>query len=204
MKIGAKVQFFNYKMREARARLGLTQKELAIISNVNINDVGLIERLCNFPGDKLPGKNAKLCRIASALQMEFSELFPQEYLDMLQRKQAPKRTSAFLWVKEVSLEQLYENQEDIEEFILYDPDVLEKIENKEMKSLIRDVLKLLPRGESQVIDVRYGISSGKAKTLEETAKILNLPTRETVRKVEARAFRRLRHPGHRRKLKDFL
>lgn len=204
MKIGAKVVFFNYKMREARIRLGLTQKQLADLAGdgICVNDIGLIERLCNFPGYRMSGRNEKLCKIARALQMDFDELFPQEYLDMLQKEVLPRRTNTFLWVKEVSLEQLVDKEQELEAFLLDDP-LGKVIEQQEISAALRDVLSSLPKTEQMIIDMRYGLSNGKGKTMNEVACILGV-TVERIRQIENKALAILRHPVQRRKLRDFL
>jgi RNA polymerase primary sigma factor len=44
---------------------------------------------------------------------------------------------------------------------------------------------------------------GQSYTLEEVGRKMGV-TRERVRQIEAQALNRLRHPGHRRKLVDYL
>ena len=51
--------------------------------------------------------------------------------------------------------------------------------------------------------LRFGISDGSAKTLEEVGNVFKV-TRERVRQIEAKALKKLRHPTRSRKLKTFL
>jgi len=54
---------------------------------------------------------------------------------------------------------------------------------------------LLPR-EREVLVLRFGLSDGYSRTLEEVGRQLRV-TRERIRQVEARALRKLRHPARR-------
>lgn len=72
-----------------------------------------------------------------------------------------------------------------------------------LKEHLRDVLFCLPPREVRILQLRYGLLDGKSYTLEEVGRKMGV-TRERVRQIEAQALNRLRHPGHRRKLVDYL
>ncbi len=57
--------------------------------------------------------------------------------------------------------------------------------------------------ERQVLEYRYGLADGNEMTLEEVAKVFGL-TKERIRQIEARALRKLRHPGSARQLKEYF
>ena len=59
---------------------------------------------------------------------------------------------------------------------------------------IRQRLSLLLENERRVIDMRYGLTDGRIRTLEEIGSELNL-TRERVRQIEAKALRKLKNPS---------
>jgi RNA polymerase primary sigma factor len=61
----------------------------------------------------------------------------------------------------------------------------------ELERRIKDGLTVLTSRERQVIEWRFGIVDGRARTLEETGRPLNL-TRDQVRRVEAEALKKLR------------
>ena len=65
------------------------------------------------------------------------------------------------------------------------------------------VLDSLTGRERRVLQLRFGLEDGRARTLEEVGKEFNV-TRERIRQIEAKALRKLRHPSHSRKLKDYL
>lgn len=72
-----------------------------------------------------------------------------------------------------------------------------------LKEQMDDVLKTLTDRESKVLKLRFGVTDGYPRTLEEVGSIFNV-TRERVRQIEAKALRKLRHPTRSRKLKSFL
>jgi RNA polymerase primary sigma factor len=72
-----------------------------------------------------------------------------------------------------------------------------------LKSEMEDVLGSLTEREKKVLQLRFGISDGYPRTLEEVGGIFRV-TRERVRQIEAKALRKLRHPTRSRRLKNFL
>jgi len=72
-----------------------------------------------------------------------------------------------------------------------------------LKEQLFNVLETLTERERKVLVLRFGLGDGKARTLEEVGKEFNV-TRERIRQIEAKALRKLRHPGRSKKLKDYL
>jgi RNA polymerase primary sigma factor len=72
-----------------------------------------------------------------------------------------------------------------------------------LKEQIGEVLSSLTPRERRVLQLRFGLEDGRARTLEEVGKEFNV-TRERIRQIEAKALRKLRHPSRSRKLKDYL
>lgn len=66
-----------------------------------------------------------------------------------------------------------------------------------------DALKRLPERERRIIQLRYGLVDGRARTLEEVGREFGI-TRERTRQIEGEALRKLRHPGVARGLRSFL
>jgi RNA polymerase primary sigma factor len=58
------------------------------------------------------------------------------------------------------------------------------------RETIECVLASLPRREREVIELRYGIVGGRARTLEEVGRAFNI-TRERVRQIESRTLKKL-------------
>lgn len=72
-----------------------------------------------------------------------------------------------------------------------------------LKQQVRSVLESLSDREREVLEMRFGFRDGKTHTLEEVGRTFNV-TRERVRQIEAKALRKLRHPHHSRRLRDYL
>ena len=72
-----------------------------------------------------------------------------------------------------------------------------------LKEQLEEVLGTLTEREQKVLTLRFGLEDGRARTLEEVGKEVNV-TRERIRQIEAKALRKLRHPSRSRKLKDYL
>jgi RNA polymerase primary sigma factor len=72
-----------------------------------------------------------------------------------------------------------------------------------LKDKLSDVLGSLTERERQVLEMRFGLADGSARTLEEVGKQFNV-TRERIRQIEAKALRKMRHPVRIRQLHGFL
>ena len=72
-----------------------------------------------------------------------------------------------------------------------------------LREQLKDVLGTLTPREAKVLELRFGLIDGRARTLEEVGKEFDV-TRERIRQIEAKALRKLRHPSRSKKLKDFL
>ncbi len=72
-----------------------------------------------------------------------------------------------------------------------------------LKEQVEAVLDSLTGRERRVLQLRFGLEDGRARTLEEVGREFNV-TRERIRQIEAKALRKLRHPSRSRKLKDYL
>jgi RNA polymerase primary sigma factor len=73
-------------------------------------------------------------------------------------------------------------------------------------SILRDqismLLDTLTEREQKVLVLRFGLTDGRTRTLEEVGKEFNV-TRERIRQIEAKALRKLRHPSRSKHLKGF-
>lgn len=72
-----------------------------------------------------------------------------------------------------------------------------------LREQVNDVLETLTERERKVLELRFGLDTGRNRTLEEVGKEFGV-TRERIRQIEAKALRKLRHPSRSKKLKDYL
>ena len=72
-----------------------------------------------------------------------------------------------------------------------------------LKEQLNEVLHTLTPREEQVLKLRFGLLDGRTRTLEEVGKEFDI-TRERIRQIEAKALRKLRHPSHSKRLRDYL
>ena len=72
-----------------------------------------------------------------------------------------------------------------------------------LKEQLEEVMNTLTPREAKVLNLRFGLEDGKARTLEEVGREFEV-TRERIRQIEAKALRKLRHPSRSKKLRDYM
>ncbi|CAA9310323.1 MAG: RNA polymerase sigma factor RpoD [uncultured Frankineae bacterium] len=72
-----------------------------------------------------------------------------------------------------------------------------------LKEQLASVLHELGEREKKVIELRYGLTDGRARTLEEVGQEFGV-TRERIRQIESKTLLKLRHPSRAAKLRDYL
>ena len=83
-----------------------------------------------------------------------------------------------------------------------EPPPLETATHKLLHEAVSNVLTSLSPREGRVIQLRFGLKDGRAHTLDEVGRKFGV-TRERIRQIEAKALRKLRHPRHSRRLREF-
>ncbi|HEY2786110.1 MAG TPA: sigma-70 family RNA polymerase sigma factor [Fimbriiglobus sp.] len=78
----------------------------------------------------------------------------------------------------------------------------EHADQRLLKERIHEVLKSLAPREREVIELRYGLSDGQPRTLDEVARQYGI-TRERIRQIEARGLLKLRQPTRSSRLEEF-
>jgi len=72
-----------------------------------------------------------------------------------------------------------------------------------LKEEMNSALSTLTDRERKILVLRFGVSDGCSRTLEEVGNVFRV-TRERVRQIEAKALKKLRHPTRSRRLRAFL
>jgi RNA polymerase primary sigma factor len=72
-----------------------------------------------------------------------------------------------------------------------------------LKEEMNSILNTLNDKEKKILVLRFGISDGCPRTLEEVGNIFKV-TRERIRQIEAKVLKKLRHPTRSRRLRSFL
>ncbi len=72
-----------------------------------------------------------------------------------------------------------------------------------LRAKLGDVLCSLTERERRVLELRFGLGDGNARTLEEVGSQFRV-TRERIRQIEAKALRKMRHPTRIRQLHGYL
>ncbi|MCD6361524.1 MAG: RNA polymerase sigma factor RpoD [Armatimonadetes bacterium] len=75
--------------------------------------------------------------------------------------------------------------------------------NSVLREQLEKVLETLTEREREVLKLRFGLEDGYSRTLEEVGHIFEV-TRERIRQIEAKALKKLRHPGRNKLLRDYL
>lgn len=82
-------------------------------------------------------------------------------------------------------------------------DQIKNTDNHILKDKVREILADLTERERLVLNYRYGLSDGIARTLEEVGKMFNV-TRERIRQMEIFALQQLRESGKAQALVEFM
>jgi len=72
-----------------------------------------------------------------------------------------------------------------------------------LQEQLHSVLDTLLEREAGVVSMRFGLTDGQPKTLDEIGKVYGV-TRERIRQIESRAMSKLRHPSRSNALRDYL
>ncbi|MFF3596936.1 RNA polymerase sigma factor [Kitasatospora indigofera] len=72
-----------------------------------------------------------------------------------------------------------------------------------LQEQLRAVLETLAEREAGVVSMRFGLTDGQPKTLDEIGKVYGV-TRERIRQIESKTMSKLRHPSRSQVLRDYL
>jgi RNA polymerase primary sigma factor len=150
----------------------------------------------------------KLIRVQRQLLQELGrEPTPEEIAEQMEL--TPEKVREIIKVSQepVSLETPIGEEEDshLGDFI-EDADAVVPIDAASfilLQEQLEDVLNSLNEREKEVIRLRFGLSDGHPRTLEEVGREFGV-TRERIRQIESKTLAKLRHPTRSAKLRDYL
>jgi len=150
----------------------------------------------------------KLMRTQKRLQQDFGrEPTPEEIADEIQIPVDRVRAVLKMAQQPISLQSPVGDTDDanfgdfIEDKAADNP--LDITSFSLLKDKLGDVLCSLTERERKVLELRFGLGDGCARTLEEVGQQFRV-TRERIRQIEAKALRKMRHPTRIRQLHGFL
>jgi len=150
----------------------------------------------------------KLIRVQRQLLQELGrEPMPEEIAEQMEI--TPEKVREIIKVSQepVSLETPIGEEEDshLGDFI-EDADAVVPIDAASfilLQEQLEDVLNSLNEREKEVIRLRFGLTDGHPRTLEEVGREFGV-TRERIRQIESKTLAKLRHPTRSAKLRDYL
>ena len=150
----------------------------------------------------------KLMRVQKQLVQEFGrEATPEEIADEMELAVDRVRAIMKMAQQPISLQAPVGDSEDtsfgdfIEDKSAENP--TDMASYSLLKDRLGDVLTSLTERERKVLELRFGLTDGYSRTLEEVGKQFKV-TRERIRQIEAKALRKMRHPTRIRQLSGFL
>jgi RNA polymerase primary sigma factor len=72
-----------------------------------------------------------------------------------------------------------------------------------LQEQLHSVLETLSEREAGIVSMRFGLTDGQPKTLDQIGKVYGV-SRERIRQIEARTMSKLRHPSRSQELPDYL
>ncbi|MBC8324839.1 MAG: RNA polymerase sigma factor RpoD [Verrucomicrobia subdivision 3 bacterium] len=150
----------------------------------------------------------KLMRVQKQLVQDFGrEATPEEISDEMQLPVERVRAIMKMAQQPISLQSPVGDSDDtnfgdfIEDKAAENPSDMTSFSL--LKDKLGDVLTSLTERERKVLELRFGLTDGYSRTLEEVGKQFKV-TRERIRQIEAKALRKMRHPTRLRQLQGFL
>jgi RNA polymerase primary sigma factor len=150
----------------------------------------------------------KLMRVQKQLVQDFGrEATPEEIADEMQLPVERVRAIMKMAQQPISLQSPVGDSDDtnfgdfIEDKSAENPSDMTSFSL--LKDKLGDVLTSLTERERKVLELRFGLTDGYSRTLEEVGKQFKV-TRERIRQIEAKALRKMRHPTRLRQLQGFL
>ncbi|GIF15996.1 RNA polymerase sigma factor (sigma-70 family) [Actinoplanes teichomyceticus] len=187
-------KFSTYATWWIRQAISRATADQARTIRIPVHMIELINKLVRVQRDCLHelGREATVAELARQM-----DLTPERVLEIQQHAREP-----------ISLDQSIGSAGDtaqIGDFIEDEDAVvaLDAVSHNLLRDELEMILATLTDREAGVVRLRFGLSDGTPRTLDEIGRVYGV-TRERIRQIEAKTMSKLRHPARSRLLRDFL
>lgn len=186
----------NARLIDARRELGWTQSDAARWSGIKLTRLSEIENL------KIVPTELEMDDLSGVLLKPVEYLFPKILKEAVQANVFNRREV------ELSEDQVYLLESRVPKPVPQTTSgVIERVERDAdlalLKQEVSSILETLTPREQRVIESRFGLTDGVSRTLDDIGEEFEV-TGETIRKVEEKALRKLRHRTRSRRLKPYI
>lgn len=205
------------RFKNARLYDAIAAESVALSKHGNAQKLGPVKSFCELNGlnygmvgSLLNLKMSPMCRrygklsprpicqaLCDLLMQPFDYLFPTELYSM------EWTTTSVAINMAPSMVNLKSLRPTDSRHLLVEANQEEEFSREQLAEQITSVLGTLTPREEKVIALRYGLNGEFEHSLEDVAQQFGV-TVERIRQIEAKAFRKLRHPDRSRRLRTFL
>ncbi len=189
--INMRLLVWNGRLRVCRNNYGLLQREVAMAVGMTVQRFELVERLKVLPTDE------EAEELASFFNKSVNWLFPPILKEVIDTGKLSQRAKSLGEAELISLSVA------ARQGLLSSGSVIDESDKNDLQKETIGALNKLSSRERQILEMRFGLTGDKSKTLDDVATIIGV-TRERIRQIEAKALRKLRHPSRSKHLKSFL
>jgi RNA polymerase sigma factor (sigma-70 family) len=178
------------KQSELKERLGRTPETIEVIRSlgwINDDEISLLNAVADMP----PVSDKQRAQLQTKLRKAHTRM---RYYRIAMAKHHSFESEEIRLLPD-------EEYLPLDDFLASEDSVEKQALRNVWVSQVQRALSRLGDREREIVDLRYGLSDGQEKTLEEIGQIYGL-TRERVRQIEAKALRKLNHPAVSRILRD--
>jgi RNA polymerase primary sigma factor len=186
-------KFSTYATWWIRQAISRAMADQARTVRIPVHMVEVINRLGRMRRDLLQdlGREPTAGELAKGL-----DITPERVLEVQQYARAP--ISLDQTIGDEGDSQLGDFIEDSEAVVAMDAVSFSLLQDQ-----LKQVLTTLSEREAGVVRLRFGLTDGRPRTLDEIGQVYGV-TRERIRQIESKAMSKLRHPSRSERLRDYL
>ena len=194
-RFGVKQRLYNWNLRVAREKMGLSQKEVAREVGVSAAAITRYEGLRAFPEELIRQ------RIARFFGVNEDSIFPALLKDLKMEETPSAMDERSISLEEATRLRLFNPLQLLSE----DPkeEAEKNLMSSDLKQELGFALSTLKPREQRFIELRFGLSDGQERTYKEIGKELHV-TCSRVAQIGHLALRKLRQPSRSRYLKSYM